>query len=147
MDLKEIEGLLRLFEDSSLTELVVEEGGMRVTFRRDAGSPRESPLASADSALALREVVPRASDRLVVRSPCVGTFSSRPAVGSDAFVRAGDAVKEGDTLAVVEAMKIITEVKAPGDGVVEKILVQDRQPVEFGQELMIIAREPPSEPA
>ncbi len=142
MNLSEIEELLRLFEGSSLTELVVEGSEMRVTFRRDAGAPRETvPQRGAGLNAPPREAGPSASDRLVVRSPCVGTFSSCPAPGSDAFVRAGDVVREGDTLAVVEAMKVLTEVKAPGDGVVEKILVQDGQPVEFGRELIIIARE------
>lgn len=146
MERNEIEALLQLFERSSLTEMVIEERGMRLAFKRQQGGRREvlphgreaGPAVGAgrEQAGTIRE------ERRVVRAPCVGTFSSRPRAGGDAFVKVGDRVKEGDTLAVVEAMKILTEVKAVEEGVVEEILVADGQPVEYGQELIVISPSP-----
>lgn len=143
MDAKAIEALLQLFERSSLTEMVIEESGVRVSFKRQQGAPSEPLPQQREVGPAVGEAKAEADrirdDRRVVRSPCVGTFASRPRPDSDAFVKVGDRVKEGDTLAVVEAMKILTEVRAAEAGVVEEILVADGDPVEYGQELIVIS--------
>ncbi|MFQ6090043.1 MAG: acetyl-CoA carboxylase biotin carboxyl carrier protein [Candidatus Bipolaricaulia bacterium] len=134
MEIEEIEALLRLFERSSLTEMVVERDELRLIFRRQGG------LASGETIEPARvegeEIGPARG--LVVRSPVVGTFYRCPNPDSEPFVKVGDRVHEGDTLAVVEAMKVLTEVKAAEEGIVEQILVEDGQPVEYGQELMVI---------
>lgn len=144
MELKEIEALLHLFERSSLTEMVIEESGMRLTFKRQEVSPQVlppevAPVAPPKRGEAKGGIGESQKDRLVVRSPCVGMFSCRPKPDSDPFVKAGDQVQAGDTVAVVDAMKVLTEVKAAEAGIVKQILVEDGQPVEYGQELMIIA--------
>ena len=141
MELKEVEALLHLFERSSLTEMVIEGSGMRLTFKRRESSPQEATpkgVAEREVGEAKEKIEASPRDMLVVRSPCVGTFSCRPKPDSDPFVRIGGRVNEGDTLAVVEAMKVLTEVKAAEGGIVEQILVEDGQPVEYGQELMVI---------
>lgn len=133
MEIEEIETLLRLFERSSLTEMVVERDELRLIFRRQEG------LASGETiepGVVAEEIGP--AKGLIVRSPVVGTFYRRPSPDSEPFVKVGDRVHEGDTLAVVEAMKVLTEVKAAEEGIVEQILVEDGQPVEYGQELMVI---------
>ena len=140
MDAKAIEALLQMFERSSLTEMVIEESGVRVSFKRQQGAPSEPLPQQREVGPTVGEAKARVrDDRRVVRSPCVGTFASRPRPDSDAFVKVGDRVKEGDTLAVVEAMKMLTEVKAAEAGVVEEILVADGDPVEYGQEMIVIS--------
>jgi len=134
MELEEIEALLRLFERSSLTEMVVERDELRLIFRRQGGLASGETIEPAR--VAGEEIGPASG--LVVRSPVVGTFYRCPSPDSEPFVKVGDRVHEGETLAVVEAMKVLTEVKAAEEGIVEQILVEDGQPVEYGQELMII---------
>jgi len=139
--LEEIEALLHLFERSSLTEMVIEGSGMRLTFKRQDSSPKDAlpkevPSPKLDPGKGEIEEAKKGSR---VRSPCVGTFSCRPQPDSAPFVREGDEVKAGDTVAVVSAMKVLTEVKAAEAGVVTQILVKDGQLVEYGQELLVIA--------
>ncbi|GEM_PF-154412 len=185
-DLEEIEALLRLFERSSLTEMVVEWGEMRLTFKRqpqpelaraqpvlegkgegegegeverereregEGEALAEEPAAAVadlpDSRSQFKLTQPgeaadtvaaEAEDLLVVCSPVVGIFRRRPGPDQEPFVEVGDRVREGDILAVVEAMKVLTEVRAAEEGIVEEILVEDGQPVEYGQELMVIRK-------
>jgi acetyl-CoA carboxylase biotin carboxyl carrier protein len=143
VELREIEALLHLFERSSLTEMVIEGSGMRLTFKRQDSSLKEplpKPGDPEPTPGKIEAPVKTGSEgKVVVRSPCVGTFSCRPKLGSEPFVKVGDPVTEEDTLAVVEAMKVLTEVKAAQRGVVEQILVEDGQRVEYGQELVLIS--------
>lgn len=141
MELKDVEALLHLFERSSLTEMVIEGSGMRLTFKRQDSSPKEvttKTVAEREVGEPKEKIEASRQGKLVVRSPCVGVFWSRPKPGADPFVKIGSRVSEGDTLAVVEAMKVLTEVKATSGGIVDQILVQDGQPVDYGQELMVI---------
>jgi acetyl-CoA carboxylase biotin carboxyl carrier protein len=99
--------------------------------------PMAAPVAAAPIAAPVAEV-PAVPTGHVVKSPMVGTFYRSSAPGSPAFVEIGTAVKEGQTICIIEAMKLLNEIEADGSGVITQILVENGQPVEFGQPLFII---------
>jgi acetyl-CoA carboxylase biotin carboxyl carrier protein len=123
MDLEEIRKLCALMREEDLVELTVEEGGRRITLRRAEG-PRALPPQA-----------PPKTEGILVRSPVVGTFWIRPAPGEPPFVQVGDLVQPGQVLCIVEAMKVMNEVRAEVAGVVEEILAEEGDPVEYGQPL------------
>ena len=139
-----VQQLAELLTANELTEIEVEDGGRRIRVARH-GAIAAAPLfnaapaspspqaAAAPIAAAVEEVTGEA-----VKSPIVGTayLSSEP--GTNPFVEVGTAVKAGDTLLIVEAMKVMNPITAPAGGVVKKILVSDGQPVEFDQPLVVI---------
>ncbi len=122
MDLEELRKLCALMREEGLVELTLEEGGRRVTLRRALQAP--APAAP-----------PPPAEGVIVRSPVVGTFWIRPAPGEPPFVKVGDLVQPGQVLCIVEAMKVMNEVRAEVAGVVEEILVEEGDPVEYGQPL------------
>ena len=138
MDAQEIRALIEIFERSTLTELTLERGGERLILRREgpragASAPAQQPVLPAHSA------PPSAvTDGFVITSPLVGTFYRRPAPTEPPYVEIGDRVEKGDTVCIIEAMKVMNEIKADHAGIVEKILVEDGKPVEYGQPLMVI---------
>ncbi|MFN4218969.1 MAG: acetyl-CoA carboxylase biotin carboxyl carrier protein [Candidatus Bipolaricaulia bacterium] len=139
MDAQEIRALIEIFERSTLTELTLERGGERLILRR------EGPRALASTATApAQQPVPHgappsaATNSYVITSPLVGTFYRRPAPTEPPYVEIGDRVEKGDTVCIIEAMKVMNEIKAEHAGIVEKILVEDGKPVEYGQSLMVI---------
>lgn len=122
MDLEELRRLCALMREEGLVELTVEEAGRRVTLRRAAQpSAPQAPSPPAQG--------------ILVRSPVVGTFWIRPAPGEPPFVKVGDVVQPGQVLCIVEAMKVMNEIRAESAGVVEEILVEEGDPVEYGQPL------------
>lgn len=125
MDLEELKKLCALMREEDLVEVTVEEGGRRITLRRAPG-PRV-PLSAPPK--------PEEKPEILVRSPVVGTFWIRPAPGEPPFVKVGDPVQAGQTLCIVEAMKVMNEVQAETAGVVEEILVEEGEAVEYGQPL------------
>ncbi|MCL6642989.1 MAG: acetyl-CoA carboxylase biotin carboxyl carrier protein [Candidatus Bipolaricaulota bacterium] len=137
MDAQEIRALIEIFERSSLTELTLERGGARLTLRREGvRAPAQQPPAQGTPAPIAP--APSATNGHVITSPLVGTFYRRPAPTEPPYVEIGDRVEKGDTLCIIEAMKVMNEIKAEHAGVVEKILVEDGKPVEYGQPLMVI---------
>lgn len=123
MDLEEIRRLCALMREEDLVELTVEEEGRRITLRR-RGEPRVPAPA-----------MPPKEEGILVRSPVVGTFWIRPAPGEPPFVKVGDLVQPGQVLCIVEAMKVMNEVRAEVAGVVVEILAEEGDPVEYGQPL------------
>jgi acetyl-CoA carboxylase biotin carboxyl carrier protein len=150
MDLRKVKTLIDLVQQSGISELEIQEGEERVRISRGpiAGAP---PLMAApavlSSALAgLPEpgapATPAAPDEpqgFVLKSPMVGTFYRSSAPGATAFVEVGQAVKTADTVCIIEAMKLLNEIEAGHEGVIKEILVENGQPVEYGQPLMVIA--------
>ncbi|MEN3009687.1 MAG: biotin/lipoyl-containing protein [Candidatus Bipolaricaulaceae bacterium] len=122
MELEELRKLCALMREEGLVELTLEEGGRRVTLRRAPHAP--APAAP-----------PPPVAGILVRSPVVGTFWLRPAPGEPPFVKVGDLVQPGQVLCIVEAMKVMNEIRAETTGVVEEILVAEGDPVEYGQPL------------
>jgi acetyl-CoA carboxylase biotin carboxyl carrier protein len=157
MDLKLVKKLLDLISETDLNEVEIEEGDFKVKVKKISDSPApaqyqipaQAPSAVSQPAQASApEQPPQAKSEAreeqpageVVKSPIVGTFYESPSPDSEAFVKVGDQVKEGETLCIVEAMKIMNEIEAEFSGTVQKILVSDAQPVEFDQPLFIIKK-------
>ena len=130
-----IRELIELVNESGIGEVTIEEGEMRVTVRRSE-QPSEgdfSPLAPPAESDAEEPVEPRDNGVVRVESPMVGTFYRAPQPGAPAFVEIGDTIEAGQTLCILEAMKLMNEVKAEGDAVVRAIHVENAEPVEYGQ--------------
>jgi oxaloacetate decarboxylase (Na+ extruding) subunit alpha len=133
-----IRDLIRVVQESGIGELTIEEGEQRITVRRteDAGAAASPLVASAPP---VREPVeepplpPPADDTIRIESPMVGTFYRAPQPGAPPFVEEGDAVAPGQTLCILEAMKLMNEVKAEREGLVRRVCVENAEPVEYGQ--------------
>ena len=150
MDLRKLKTLIELVESSGIAELEIQEGEERVRITR-APSPGTSapasqapiqlgaaPVAMPAPAADPPSVAPEPEGHLV-KSPMVGTFYRATSPGAKAFVEVGDSVQVGDTLCIIEAMKLMNEIEADKSGVVKQVLVENGQPVEFGQPLVVIA--------
>ena len=155
MDLRKLKTLIDLVAESDISELEVTEGESKVRIVKNAPPaaqgqvvmmPTPAPAASAPAAAAPVAAAPVAAAPApaaepsghVVKSPMVGTFYRSSAPGSAPFVDIGSSVKEGDTLCIIEAMKLLNEIDADASGTIKQILVENGQPVEFGQPLFII---------
>lgn len=151
MDLRKLKTLIELVEASGIAELEISEGEERVRITRTVASVQQmyahapqqqvmhAPLAEAPVATApAAPAAPAAQEGHVVKSPMVGTFYRSPSPGSKQFVDIGQSVNAGDTLCIIEAMKLLNEIDADHSGVIKAILVENGQPVEFGQPLFVI---------
>ncbi|HEY6705237.1 MAG TPA: acetyl-CoA carboxylase biotin carboxyl carrier protein [Xanthobacteraceae bacterium] len=134
--------LARLLDETGLNEIEFERDGERVRVARQTqgGGSSRAAAAAADVILPVREPVPLdpAKHPGVVTSPMVGTAYVGPEPGGRPFVEVGSRVQAGDTLLIVEAMKTMNQIPSPRAGTVIQILIEDGQPVEFGEPLMII---------
>ncbi|MGH2920805.1 MAG: acetyl-CoA carboxylase biotin carboxyl carrier protein, partial [Gaiellaceae bacterium] len=133
-----IREIVRIVQESGVAEIALEEAGTRVSVRRTEEAPPLAPPAAvtpAESVLEATEPVPSTDGVMRVEAPMVGTFYRAPQPGAAPFVEEGDAVIPGQTLCILEAMKLMNEVKAEVEGIVRTIHVQNGQPVEFGQAL------------
>ena len=149
MDLRKLKKLIDLVEASGIAELEITEGEEKVRIAKSiAGAPMmmhapQMMHAAAPAAAAAPVVAAPAEDAVpeghVVRSPMVGTFYRAPAPGSKNFAEVGQSVNAGDTLCIIEAMKLLNEIETDQGGVIKAILVENGQPVEYGQPLFIIA--------
>jgi acetyl-CoA carboxylase biotin carboxyl carrier protein len=155
MDLRKLKKLIDLVQESGIAELEITEGEERVRIARGGAvsvTPPAAPAAAAPlpagpaSAAAPATAGPGApaaaqapaDEGHVVKSPMVGTFYRAPSPDAKPFVEVGGAVKEGDTICVIEAMKLMNEIEADAAGTIKAILVENGQPVEYGQALFII---------
>lgn len=142
IDEEAIRKLAAILNDTGLSEIVVEEGesairvARTVTVAASAPAPlAAAPVSSASPAAAASTDVPAGTQ---VTSPMVGTTYLSSSPGAAPFIKVGDMVKEGDTLLIVEAMKVMNPIKAPKGGTINRILVSDAQPVEFGELMVVI---------
>ncbi|PRF26448.1 acetyl-CoA carboxylase biotin carboxyl carrier protein [Burkholderia multivorans] len=159
MDLRKLKTLIDLVSESGISELEVTEGEGKVRIVKNAPpvyvqptggfAPQVSVAASAaptsaeasaaaPAAAAAATPAPAAPQGHVVTSPMVGTFYRAPSPGADPFVQVGDSVKEGQTLCIIEAMKLLNEIESDKAGVIKEILVENGQAVEYGQPLFVI---------
>ncbi|AXV15066.1 acetyl-CoA carboxylase biotin carboxyl carrier protein [Neorhizobium sp. SOG26] len=140
-----IRDLANILNDTDLTEIEVEQDDLRIRVSRQGATqyvqapvaPSFAPAAAAPAAAAPAPVA-AADNKNAVTAPMVGTIYLAPAPGARAFVEVGTMVKEGQTLLIIEAMKTMNQIPSPRAGKVTEILVNDSQPVEFGQPLVII---------
>ena len=149
MDIRKVKKLIELLEESGISEIEIKEGEESVRISRNGPSmtmpqmqyapamapPMAAPATAAP--VAAEAAAPEVSDH-VVTSPMVGTFYEAPSPGSAPFVEVGKSVKEGDTLCIIEAMKMLNQIEADKSGVIKQMVVENGQPVEFGQPLFII---------
>ena len=146
MDLRKLKSLIELFESSGIGELEISEGEERVRLTRApaVGAPPvvvqslPSAHAMAPAPATLEATAPVEPEGHTVKSPMVGTFYRAGAPGSKPFVEVGDSVQVGDTLCIIEAMKLMNEIEADRAGTVKAILVENGQAVEYGQPLVVI---------
>jgi acetyl-CoA carboxylase biotin carboxyl carrier protein len=151
MDLRKLKTLIDLVAESDIAELEVTEGESKVRIVKSSASPASQLVMMQPQALQPQQAaaapLPAAAPAApaeaaptghVVKSPMVGTFYRAAAPGNPPFVDIGATVKEGDTLCIIEAMKLLNEIDADASGVIQQILVENGQPVEFGQPLFII---------
>jgi len=135
---EQIRAVVRILEETGVGEISVEENGVRVSVRRSVSGEAPVPVTSAappEESDLEPGPVPVANGLVVVESPMVGTFYRAPKPGSPPFVEEGDPVAPGQTLCILEAMKLMNEVKAEIEAIVRRIHVTDAQPVEYGQPL------------
>ena len=152
MDLRKLKTLIDLVAESGIAEIEVTEGEDKVRIVKHASTlpvapPAPVPTVMAGAAAAvppaaasplLSEPVAEPAKGSVVKSPMVGTFYRSPSPGAKAFVEVGQAVKPGDTLCIIEAMKLLNEIEAEVAGEIREVLVENGQPVEYGQPLFVI---------
>jgi len=149
MDLRQIKNLIKEFEDSKIHKLELTEDNFTIKLEKEAVKPfSEIPsipspvMAAAPSAVALNRVEEKIEepeeDNILVKAPLVGTFYESPSPDASPFVSVNQKVNKGDTLFIVEAMKVMNEITAPASGTVVKICVSDASMVEFGQVVMEI---------
>lgn len=151
MDLRKLKTLIDLVSDSNVSELeiteaegkvrIVKGGGAVVQAYAPAPAPMAAPMPVAPAAVAAAPAVaavPEVAAGHAVKSPMVGTFYRSSAPGAKPFVEVGDSIKEGETICIIEAMKILNEIEADKSGVVTQILCENGQAVEYGQSLFVI---------
>ncbi|WP_303907026.1 acetyl-CoA carboxylase biotin carboxyl carrier protein [Thiohalomonas denitrificans] len=145
MDIRKVKKLIELLEESGIAEIEIHEGEESVRISRNthsaAPAPAPAPVTAPTAAAAAPPAEPAEPEMPSghqVTSPIVGTFYSSSSPGVKAFVEEGQRVTAGDTLCIIEAMKIMNQIEADKTGTVKAVLVENGQPVEFGQPLVII---------
>ncbi len=146
MDLEKIEGLVKIIEESSLKEFTYKEGDVKITMSKldhppvvAAGVPMApSAAAPAPAPAAVQEE--EEEEQLFITSPIVGTFYSAPAPDAPPFVKVGEQVKNGQTVCILEAMKLMNEIQSEFDCEIEAVLVSNEQKVEYGQPLFRVKK-------
>jgi acetyl-CoA carboxylase biotin carboxyl carrier protein len=146
MDIRKVKKLIELLEESDITEIEIHEGEESVRISRVSNQP--APVAVAPAAVTatapapveapVSEPEPPEITGHMIKSPMVGTFYRAPSPGTKSFVEEGDRVSVGDTLCIIEAMKILNQIESDTSGIVKKVLVENGQPVEYNQSLFII---------
>ena len=149
VDTKLVRELADMLGETGLTEIEVEDGDLKIRVSRGGrvaaaapaqmvAAPAPAPAAAAPTAAPEAAAAPAVDDANAMKSPMVGTVYLSAEPGADAFVNVGDTVKEGDTLVIVEAMKVMNPIKSDKSGTIKAILVENAQPIEFGQPLVVI---------
>ncbi len=141
MELEDLKSLIELLKETDITELLVEKDGTKVKIRREKiFSSLEIPLQKAATVQEsiMKEMEEETQRLITVTSPIVGTFYRSPSPDTPPFVEAGLRVKKGQVLCIIEAMKLMNEIESDSDGIVVKALVENGQPVEYGEPLFLI---------
>ena len=151
MDFDEIQRILAMVKEHELAEFELEHQGFKIRIRKDSAHPpvvamappvAQSPVAAPPAQATAPSAAPEADDGelefAIVKSPIVGTFYRASEPGARSFAEVGDVVKKGQVLCIIEAMKLMNEIDSDAAGVVKAILVENGQPVEYGQPLFIL---------
>jgi len=152
MDLRKLKKLIDLVEESGISELELTEGEEKVKISRNTFTPPQPQLIQSQAALNAQQIIKLeeppisneekkiaiANDSNSINSPMVGIFYRAASPDASPFIEVGSSVKKGDTLCIIEAMKLLNEIECDRDGIIKKILIENGQPVEFGEPLFII---------
>ena len=150
MDLRKLKTLIDLVSESGIAELEITEGEGKVRIVKFSqamqpvayaapAAPTYAPAAAGSEPVAAAAAAPAVAAGHTVKAPMVGTFYRAPNPNSASFVEVGQTVKEGEPLCIIEAMKLLNEIEADRSGVITEILVENGEPVEYGQPLFVIA--------
>ena len=149
MDLRKVKKLIELLEESGLSEIEITEGEDKVRITKGGKrSPQVKAIETTQEAEALSETEPADVNAQTknnnsfheIKAPMIGTFYQSPDPDSEAFVKVGDPINEGDTLCIIEAMKMMNKIETDISGTIERILVQNGDPVEFDQVLFLVSK-------
>jgi acetyl-CoA carboxylase biotin carboxyl carrier protein len=143
MEFEEIKKLMELLKDSDITEIQIERGGSKIKIKRERflSSFEVSPPAKERVPLEKKEDTKKVEETqkfVTIKSPIVGIFYRSPSPDTPPFVEVGNTVRKGQVLCIIEAMKLMNEIESDVDGIVSKILVENGQPVEYGEPLFLI---------
>ena len=150
MDLRKLKKLIDLVEESGIAELEITEGEEKVRISRSGShsmavapamvthAVAAAPAAAPAAPVSAEPAAPAQPEGHLLKSPMVGTFYRAPSPGAKVFAEVGQSVNEGDTVCIIEAMKLLNEIEADRSGVIKAILVENGQPVEYGHPLMVI---------
>jgi acetyl-CoA carboxylase biotin carboxyl carrier protein len=143
MDIRKIKKLIEIIEESDIAEMEIKEGEEFIRISRYSAAPAAvayapAPIAAAVTTAPLALAAEEKISGHVVKSPMVGTFYRSASPGSKVFVEEGQTVQVGDTLCIIEAMKILNQIESDKSGTISKILVENAEPVEYGQPLFIV---------
>ncbi|MDG2077009.1 MAG: acetyl-CoA carboxylase biotin carboxyl carrier protein [Arenicellales bacterium] len=156
MDLKDIKVIVDLMKKNAVSEFEMEEGDFKIKLKRESGKPRKGetvvvqeaapvilpaaavPVAAAPAPAAPATAPPPAPEGPEVKSPMIGTFYRRPSPDADSFVEVGSVVEPDTVVCIIEAMKVMNEIKAEVKGTIAEVLLEDGKPVEYGQALFRI---------
>lgn len=150
MDIRKVKKLIELLEESGVAEIEIKEGEESVRISRNPGMPHmmaapqyaapmaPAPVAAAPAPIAEPTSASNEASGHIVRAPMVGTYYSSSSPGAKSFVEEGQTVKVGDTLCIIEAMKLLNQIESDKAGIVKSILVENGQPVEYNQPLFVI---------
>jgi len=152
MDIRKVKKLMEMLEESSLAEMEIIEGEESIRLSKSSNIPNQNivnqvpsnvvstnaPLQATSKQSAVTEEVKEKISGHEIKSPMVGTFYEAPSPGSKPFANIGDTVKAGDTLCIIEAMKMLNQIESEKSGVIKAILAENGQPVEFNQVLFIV---------
>ena len=149
MDIRKVKKLIQMLEESDLEEIEIQEGKDSVKLVKKQSQTVISGIAESSESSRLQETVIQSSkpptsktdiaQGEAITSPMVGTFYAGPSPGTKPFISVGDVIQEGDIVCIVEAMKMMNEIKSDFSGTVTSVLVENSEPVEFGQTLFLIA--------
>ena len=152
MDLRKLKTLIDLVQNSGISELEISEGEEKIRIAKHVAAPAATtvmlgghapaaapaPVAAPVATAVAADAAPSLPEGQIVKSPMVGTFYRSGSPGAASFVEVGQAVKQGDPLCIIEAMKLMNEIESEFAGVVKAVLVENGQPVEYGQPLFVI---------
>ena len=149
MDLRKVKKLIELLEESGLSEIEITEGEDKVRITKGSKrTPQVKAIETTQEAVALSVTEPEDVNAQTknnngfheIKAPMIGTFYQSPDPDSEAFVKVGDPINEGDTLCIIEAMKMMNKIETDISGTIERILVQSGDPVEFDQVLFLVSK-------
>jgi acetyl-CoA carboxylase biotin carboxyl carrier protein len=138
MDIRKIKKLIEMLQESDLREIEVSQGDESVRILRDNNYSEKNISVINTPELKNINVTPKIIEGNFITSPIVGTFYRKPSPDKDPFVKVGDIIEKGQVLCIIEAMKMMNEIKSDSDGKIISIDVEDGQPVEFGQKIITI---------